>query len=138
MPGVWTGTEMVLLAGASSGGNAESDGAAYNPATDIWRVTKPGFGHPGFVPVWTGSLIIEFAKGGNVWYDPAKDEWSTGSMTFGENPLLRWSASVDGFAGRSARQQPDDQRRGDLYAAGLTTLTSRAGRSANCPRLRDR
>lgn len=82
--GVWTGTEMVLLAGTSSGGNAESDGAAYNPATDKWRTTKPGFAHPGFVPVWTGSLIIQFAKGGAVWYDPATDEWGSGDMTFGE------------------------------------------------------
>ena len=86
VPGVWTGTEMVLLAGTSSGGNAESDGAAYNPMADTWRLTKPGFGHPGFVPVWTGSLIIQFAKGGAVWYDPAKDEWGSGEMTFGEVP----------------------------------------------------
>lgn len=84
--GVWTGAEMVLLAGTSSGGNAESDGAAYNPATDTWRSTKPGFGHPGFVPVWTGSLIIQFAKGGAVWYNPAMDEWGSGDMTFGEVP----------------------------------------------------
>ena len=83
-PGVWTGTEMVLLAGVSGRGNAESDGAVYNPATDTWRQTKPGFAHPGFVPVWTGSLIIQFAKGGAVWYDPAADEWSSGDMTFGE------------------------------------------------------
>lgn len=84
--GVWTGTEMVLLAGTSSGGNAESDGAAYNPVTDTWRTTRPGFGHPGFVPVWTGSLIIQFAKGGAVWYDPATDAWGSGDMTFGEIP----------------------------------------------------
>ena len=81
--GVWTGTELVLLAGTRHG-NAESDGAAYNPMTDTWRFTTPGFAHPGFVPVWTGSLIIQFAKGGAVWYDPAADEWSTGDMTFGE------------------------------------------------------
>ena len=84
--GVWTGTEMVLLAGTSAGGNAESDGAAYNPITDTWRLTAPGFGHPGFVPVWTGSVIIQFAKGGAVWYDPATDEWSSGDMTFGDVP----------------------------------------------------
>lgn len=83
--GVWTGTEMVLLAGTRNG-NAESDGAAYNPVTDTWRSTAPGFAHPGFVPVWTGSLIIQFAKGGAVWYDPATDEWSSGSMKFGEVP----------------------------------------------------
>jgi hypothetical protein len=90
VPGTWTGSEMVFLGGASGGdssGNGEmaySDGAAYDPATDTWHLTKPGFAHPGFVPVWTGSLIIQFAKGGAVWYDPAKDEWSSGDMTFGE------------------------------------------------------
>lgn len=90
VPGVWTGTEMILMAGASGGdatGNgefAQADGAAYNPVTDTWRLTKPGFAHPGFVPVWTGSLIIQFAKGGAFWYDPAADEWSSGDMTFGE------------------------------------------------------
>ena len=84
--GVWTGAEMVLLAGTSTGGNAESDGAAYNPQTDTWRSTKPGFGHPGFVPVWTGSLIIQFAKGGAVWYNPVMNEWGSGDMTFGEVP----------------------------------------------------
>lgn len=26
------------------------------------------------------------AKGGAVWYDPAKDEWGSGEMTFGESP----------------------------------------------------
>lgn len=81
--GVWTGTEIVLLAGTHNG-NAESDGAAYNPATNTWRLTTPGFAHPGFVPVWTGSVIIQFAKGGAVWYDPAADEWSSGDMTFRE------------------------------------------------------
>ncbi len=88
--GVWTGTEMIVLGGARGGdatGNGElalSDGAAYNPVTDTWRQTKPGFAHPGFVPVWTGSLIVQFAKGGAVWYDPTAEEWSTGDMTFGD------------------------------------------------------
>ena len=90
VPGVWTGTEMIVLGGVSggdptgNGANAASDGAAYNPVTDTWRKTNSGFAHPGFVPVWTGSLIIQFAKGGAVWYDPATDEWSTGDITFGE------------------------------------------------------
>lgn len=84
--GVWTGTEMLLLAGTSSRANAESDGAAYNPVTGTWRRTKSGFAHPGFAPVWTGSVIVQFAKGGAVWYDPAKDEWGSGDMTFGEVP----------------------------------------------------
>lgn len=55
-------------------------------APDTWRRTKSGFAHPGFAPVWTGSVIVQFAKGGAVWYDPAKDEWGSGDMTFGEVP----------------------------------------------------
>ncbi|MCY7299232.1 MAG: hypothetical protein LH616_08485, partial [Ilumatobacteraceae bacterium] len=109
VPGVWTGTEMIMLGGVSGGdltgnaGNAESDGAAYNPMTDTWRLTKPGFAHPGFVPVWTGTLIIQFAKGGAVWYDPATDEWSSGDMMFGEVPHEDrspvWTGSVVVFLG---------------------------------------
>ncbi len=124
VPGVWTGTEMIVLGGASGGdptGNGEmamSDGAAYNPVTDMWRPTRSGFAHPGFVPVWTGSLIIQFAKGGAVWYDPAADEWSSGDMTFGEvshddsSPVwtgttVIFLGSYDGSTGGATFTPPD-------------------------------
>jgi hypothetical protein len=79
---VWTGTEMIVDAG-STGGAADtfdgamalSDGAAYDPATDSWRSITSGFAHPGFVPVWTGTQVVMFAKGAAVVYDVATDRW---------------------------------------------------------------
>jgi hypothetical protein len=79
---VWTGSEMIVHAGSSGGdpitGNGEfahGDGAAYDPATDTWRTITPGPAHPGFEPVWTGSSVLMFAKGGVVVYDVANDRW---------------------------------------------------------------
>ena len=79
---VWTGSEMVVAAGSSGGdretGNGEmalADGAAYDPATDTWRAIASGLAHPGFVPLWTGSHVVMFAKGGAVVYDVAADRW---------------------------------------------------------------
>jgi hypothetical protein len=80
--GVWTGHEMIVDAGSTGGdritGNGEmalADGAAYDPATDTWRVITPGLAHPGFVPVWTGRDVVMFAKGSAVVYDVAADRW---------------------------------------------------------------
>ena len=65
---------------SGSSGDQESplalaDGAAYDPVTDTWRPIVDGFAHPGFVPVWTGTQLVLFAKGGAVVYDPATDRW---------------------------------------------------------------
>jgi hypothetical protein len=75
--GVWTGAEMLVMAGSQGGGTtvccgnfALSDGAAYDPATDTWRPQAGTVGHPGFEPLWTGEVLLMFAKGGVVVYDP--------------------------------------------------------------------
>jgi hypothetical protein len=79
---VWTGSEMLISAGASGGdpqtGNnvfALADGAAYDPIADSWRKIRDGFAHPGFLSVWTGQQMIMFAKAGAVIYDPTTDQW---------------------------------------------------------------
>ncbi|MGZ4791262.1 MAG: YCF48-related protein [Ilumatobacteraceae bacterium] len=79
---VWTGSEMLISAGASGGdpltGNNElamADGAAYDPGADSWHKISDGFAHPGFLPVWTGDQMIMFAKAGAVVYDVATDQW---------------------------------------------------------------
>ena len=79
--GVWTGSE-VLIAAGYSGGNSAAGGemaldqaAAYNPATDTWRSLASGPAHPGFQPIWTGTQLMLFAKGGASTYDPATDGW---------------------------------------------------------------
>jgi hypothetical protein len=76
--GVWTGSEVLIVGGRSGNSNgmmAYGDGAAYAPATDSWRSLASGPAHPGFAPVWTGTLLVGFFKGGAVAYDPALDEW---------------------------------------------------------------
>ncbi|CAN5536231.1 hypothetical protein BH23ACT3_BH23ACT3_18670 [soil metagenome] len=77
-PAVWTGSEMIVASGAAGDEGAPqalADGAAYHPATDSWRPIADGFGHPGFLPVWTGTHLVMFAKGAAVVYDPAADVW---------------------------------------------------------------
>jgi hypothetical protein len=75
---VWTGTEMLIASGSSGNQGsplALSDGAAYDPVSDSWRPIANGFAHPGFVPVWTGTQLVLFAKGAAAVYDPATDRW---------------------------------------------------------------
>jgi hypothetical protein len=76
--GVWTGTELVVMAGSIGGGtevccgnSALTDGAAYDPATDTWRSLSGTVGHPGFEPLWADGVLLMFAKGGVVVYEPA-------------------------------------------------------------------
>jgi hypothetical protein len=80
--GAWTGSEVLIAAGSSGGdpvtGNgafAHDDGAAYDATTDTWRPLANGPAHPGFEPVWTGRVLLQFAKGGAHAYDPASDRW---------------------------------------------------------------
>ena len=100
---VWTGTEMIIDAGSAGGdrttGNLEtalSDGAAYDPATDSWRSIAVGPAHPGFTPVWTGTTMLLFAKGGGFAYYPAADSWGVPFSTTvphdDTSPL--WTGSV--------------------------------------------
>jgi hypothetical protein len=67
----WIGDEIVVWAGASRDRAAAfGDAAAYDPATDSWRVLPvPGWGHPGLVSAdWRGRLVA-LAKGGVVTLD---------------------------------------------------------------------
>ena len=79
---VWTGTEMIVMAGSQGGGTsvccgnmALADGAAYEPATDTWRTLAGTVGHPGFEPLWTDDLLLMFAKGGVIAYDPTSEQY---------------------------------------------------------------
>lgn len=86
-PAIWTGIEMIVTAGYGgdfASPNALADGAAYDPSTDTWREIAPGPAHPGFTPVWTGELLILFAKGGAIWYDPDVDRWASGEFVWGD------------------------------------------------------
>jgi hypothetical protein len=79
--GIWTGQEMLVLAGYSltPGSNmvlARGDSAAYSPSTDSWRRLADGPGHPGYSGVWTGQHALLFAKAAGTSYDPATDRWT--------------------------------------------------------------
>jgi hypothetical protein len=101
---VWTGTEMLAVAGSSGGDPvsgdgsfAHDDGAAYDPERDTWRSLAAGPAHPGFVPLWTGTHVLAFAKGGVHVYDAGADRWEGGCCdgephAVGGTPV--WTGSV--------------------------------------------
>lgn len=62
----WSGAEAVFWAGANLRRNfAHTDGAAFDPATDSWRVLPvPGWGHPGLTGAPIDDALYVAAKGG--------------------------------------------------------------------------
>lgn len=73
----WTGSEAVFWAGSSlSRGFAYTDGAAFDPATNSWRMlTVPGWGHPGLTSVYFDGDLYALAKGGGTRFDPVDGTW---------------------------------------------------------------
>lgn len=73
----WIGDEAVFWAGSNLARNfAHTDGAAYDPSTDTWRLLEvPGWGHPGMTSsAYDGELYV-LAKGGGSRFDPVSGEW---------------------------------------------------------------
>jgi hypothetical protein len=69
---VWTGSEMIVWGGEAgvigfdgARGSALSDGAAYDPATDTWRLLpdSPGRGSAGTAAVWAGEAGLMLVWG---------------------------------------------------------------------------
>jgi hypothetical protein len=86
VPGVWTGKEMVVWgegAGVDSSDPGLAVGAAYDPATDRWRVLAAAPVAPRIaVPVWTGrEMVVWGGQSGSRYfddgaaYDPVADRW---------------------------------------------------------------
>lgn len=82
----WTGRELIVWGGWSGTTTHElhADGAAFNPATNTWRMlpAAPGAGRAGAATVWTGSELLILGgetAGGRVAdglsFDPATDTW---------------------------------------------------------------
>jgi hypothetical protein len=83
---VWTGTELVIWGGMSRLGHF-ADGAAYDPATQVWRPIAGGPLSPraGAPSVWTGTEMIVWSGEGTApgpqglvdgaAYDPRTDRW---------------------------------------------------------------
>lgn len=96
-PLVWTGSEAITWGGLGPSSTGASDGArpllpvlydgaAYDPATDEWRLialAPLGFaGRAGHVAVWSGSEVLVWGGRGSdggladgAAYDPATDSW---------------------------------------------------------------
>ena len=62
---VWTGSEMLILAGETLGGQIAQTGAAYNAVTDTWRAMATStLGSSGQTQAWTGSELLVFGSNG--------------------------------------------------------------------------
>jgi N-acetylneuraminic acid mutarotase len=81
---VWTGSEMIIWGGDTSG-VLSNDGGRYDPATDSWVRTRLDATTPsarsGHTAIWTGSEMIVWGGaggGGNSGgrYNPASDTWT--------------------------------------------------------------
>ena len=75
----WTGEEIVLWGGEDALGELHSDGAAYNPKTDEWRILSsapiPAIREPG--SVWTGTELIIWGGDEAAAWNPKDDSWRT-------------------------------------------------------------
>ncbi len=84
----WTGTELIIWGGAANfGGRIRSDGAAYDPTADLWRVLadSPLGARESGQAVWTGqeALVWGGDRGGDggpqvgdgASYRPTSDTW---------------------------------------------------------------
>ncbi len=100
---VWTGAEMVVWGGASSGPRPDGDtnsGGRYDPSTDTWVPTSIAANVParrsGHSAVWTNREMIVWGGGWESTggrYDPSTDSWvptSTGAIA----PSQRYQHTV--------------------------------------------
>jgi len=89
---VWTGNEMIVWGGASSGPIYFNTGGRYNPSTDSWTATSTSNAPDAravHTAVWTGSEMIVWGggTGGSTFfntggrYNPVTDSWTATSLT---------------------------------------------------------
>jgi N-acetylneuraminic acid mutarotase len=84
---VWTGTEMIVFGGQSSGSSYANDAAAYNLSTNTWRTltTATITGRYNASAVWTGTEMIVFggygtpspySKADGAAFNPTLNTWT--------------------------------------------------------------
>jgi len=97
---VWTGTEMIVWAGNTSGNSGPPTGERFNPATNTWSFISNGAnaptGNAGYTAVWTGTEMVvwggPFANTGGR-YNPTNDSWT--AVSTGANvPVARSSPTA--------------------------------------------
>lgn len=151
---VWTGSEMIVWGGTTTGSGYLNDGAVYNPSTNSWSAVN-GTGAPdirsGHTAVWTGSTMIVWGgvkpgmppytvNTGGI-YDPVALTWAATS-TAGNCPVARtyhtavWATNVGKmivWGGGSDPSTPAPLSSGAVYTppsrltAGDTWAATEAG-----------
>jgi hypothetical protein len=140
----WTGTELLIWGGSqprSGGGeDALSDGAAYDPVADTWRLVSeaPIVGRAYPAVAWTGTEMIIWGGGADgdflddgAAYDPASDTWrrlpdsplngamKSGAVWTGEELLI--VGGLNGDSSGAAYNPDSDSWRRLPDAPGLIT-----------------
>lgn len=69
---IWNGSEMLIIGGEGGGGQVVTTGAAYQPATDTWRVLPLSAATTAHQTVqWSGSEVLVFGSNGLQILDPS-------------------------------------------------------------------
>jgi N-acetylneuraminic acid mutarotase len=104
---VWTGSELIVWGGRTSGISSLTDGARYNPTTDTWSpLSELEFpvGNDGLVAAWTGSEVLLWGGslgsrspvGAGAKWEPLTDTWmpmSGRSAPGGGQQLGAWTGT---------------------------------------------
>lgn len=104
---VWTGQELLIWGGDIGQGIPSSNGSAYSPTTDQWRILSPlnaPSARSGHSAIWTGSEMILWGgattggylnTGGRL--DPSNQNWSalptTGAPAGRQGQVALWTGS---------------------------------------------
>jgi hypothetical protein len=131
--GAWSGTELIVCCGIPIGdgpGYDTASTAAYDPATDSWRVLAPpppeAAGHA-LGAVWTGDelLVVNTIGGSGLFavglflhaYDPSTDSWSRladaprgdrlGQLLWTGDELIVWTVGYSSARDEGQRYDPD-------------------------------
>ena len=101
--GVWTGSELLVIGGATlnGGANVASTGFAYDPGLDRWRALPRMLPlRPGFVAVWGAGRLFLWGGAGNkygVEYPPAAGRWFTlpaAPLRARDDPAVVWTGKA--------------------------------------------
>ncbi len=148
---VWTGNELIVWGGWGDemGNTKRGDGAAYDPASNSWRMIAPSPLSPrrNHAAAWTGDEMVVFGGDGRrdgAAYDPESDTWRRledapfgigayevrdreESHLFADGGLFVWQAPTD----RVARWDATSESWSTVDGTGLAQLTSGALRATS-------
>jgi hypothetical protein len=105
----WTGSEIVIWGGEHVGGGGRfDDGAAFNPATNTWRMISPAPHSTGTESesVWTGEELVIWGTRQAMAWNPKTNQWRVieqWPLIGGPYPQAVWTGEkiIDVNAGRT-------------------------------------